>query len=267
MSTGTERPWLRHYAEGVAADVDLPRGSLVDLLETAVTRFGDKVALEFFGAEADLHRAGRQVDLAAEGLRRLGSPRGTGWRWCCPTAPSTSSRSTRCSGSARSSSSTTRSTPRRELRPPVRRPRGDRGRGVGQGRPAGRRRCPAVQHVIAVDITASHAVAPSGLPCACRSRRARTAREQPDQPRPGSDARGPTCSRHGPLTTSTPRPTADDLAADPVHERHDRPTQGRPLTHRNLGPTRRRAAPGCPGLRTGEEVVYCGAADVPRLRR
>ena len=69
MPTDVERPWLRHYAPGVAPDIELPTGSLVDLLDTAVTTFGDRVALEFFGAEVTYTELGRRVAHAAEGLR------------------------------------------------------------------------------------------------------------------------------------------------------------------------------------------------------
>lgn len=67
-----ERIWLDSYAEGVPADIELPKGSLVDLLDSSVSRFGPRAALEFFGAETTYTQLGEAVDRAAEGLRRLG---------------------------------------------------------------------------------------------------------------------------------------------------------------------------------------------------
>ena len=72
MTDGMERTWLKHYAEGVPADVDPSDASLVDLFDTSVERFGSLVALEFFGAETTFAELGQQVRAAAEGLRQLG---------------------------------------------------------------------------------------------------------------------------------------------------------------------------------------------------
>ncbi|KAA9111658.1 long-chain fatty acid--CoA ligase [Microbacterium rhizomatis] len=69
------RPWLSAYAEGVAADIDEVTETLTDMLDAAVSRFGRRVALEFFGAETTYDDLGAQVERAAEGLRRLGVAR------------------------------------------------------------------------------------------------------------------------------------------------------------------------------------------------
>ena len=45
------RPWTKSYAEGVPDDIELPTGSLSDLIASSVGEFGDHVALEFFGRE------------------------------------------------------------------------------------------------------------------------------------------------------------------------------------------------------------------------
>jgi long-chain acyl-CoA synthetase len=70
------RPWIKSYADGVPDDIELPTGSLSDLISSSVTEFGDHVALEFFGRETSYAELGEQIDRAAEGLRRLGLRKG-----------------------------------------------------------------------------------------------------------------------------------------------------------------------------------------------
>ncbi len=70
------RPWITSYADGVPDDIELPTGSLSDLMSSSVAEFGDHVALEFFGRETSYAELGQQIDQAAEGLRRLGLRKG-----------------------------------------------------------------------------------------------------------------------------------------------------------------------------------------------
>jgi len=70
------RPWIKSYADGVPDDIELPTGSLSDLIASSVAEFGDHVALEFFGRETTYAELGDQIDRAAEGLRRLGLRKG-----------------------------------------------------------------------------------------------------------------------------------------------------------------------------------------------
>ncbi|HEU0206882.1 MAG TPA: long-chain-fatty-acid--CoA ligase [Pseudolysinimonas sp.] len=70
------RPWIKSYAENVPDDIELPTGSLSDLIASSVGEFGDHVALEFFGRETRYLELGEQIDRAAEGLRRLGLRKG-----------------------------------------------------------------------------------------------------------------------------------------------------------------------------------------------
>ena len=66
------RPWTSRYAEGVPNEVELPTGSLVDIIEASVRDFPTAVALQFFGATTTYRLLGEQIDRAAEGLRTLG---------------------------------------------------------------------------------------------------------------------------------------------------------------------------------------------------
>ncbi len=81
------RPWISSYAEGVPDDIELPTGSLADLIQASVTEFGDKVALEFFGRETSYTELGEQIDRAAEGLRRLGVRKGDPIALILPNCP------------------------------------------------------------------------------------------------------------------------------------------------------------------------------------
>jgi long-chain acyl-CoA synthetase len=71
-----DRPWLAHYAPDVPAEIAVPEGSLVDMLDSAVESFGDRVALDFFGRETTFATLSRRVSIAASALRDLGVERG-----------------------------------------------------------------------------------------------------------------------------------------------------------------------------------------------
>ncbi|MUN62040.1 AMP-binding protein [Kocuria sediminis] len=81
------RPWTASYDPGVPADLNLPETSLAHMLERSVARHGRKTALEFFGARTSYADLGRQVERAAEGLRRLGVRRGDRVAIVLPNCP------------------------------------------------------------------------------------------------------------------------------------------------------------------------------------
>jgi long-chain acyl-CoA synthetase len=56
----------------VPADIDLPDDSLSDMLDSAVARFADLVALDFYGATTTYRELGYQVSRAAHALSDLG---------------------------------------------------------------------------------------------------------------------------------------------------------------------------------------------------
>lgn len=87
MSDFTTRPWLNAYAPGVPHEIDLPTGTLVDMVEDAVGRFRKHTALEFFGATTGYAELGEQIDRAAEGLRRLGVSKGDRVALILPNCP------------------------------------------------------------------------------------------------------------------------------------------------------------------------------------
>jgi long-chain acyl-CoA synthetase len=83
----TPRPWLASYATGVPHEIELPEGSLYDLVQHSVEEFGDNVALEFFGATTTYAELGEQISRAAEGLRLLGVQKGDPVALVLPNAP------------------------------------------------------------------------------------------------------------------------------------------------------------------------------------
>ena len=82
-----DRPWLASYAEGVPDEIEIPTGSLFDLVEESVKTYPDNVALEFFTATTTYASLGEQIDRAAEGLRLLGVEKGDPVALVLPNAP------------------------------------------------------------------------------------------------------------------------------------------------------------------------------------
>lgn len=85
--SASERPWLRAYAPGVPADIEVPDAPLTALLDRAVERFGSQVALDFMGATTTYARLATDVGRVAEGLRRLGVGKGDRVALVLPNCP------------------------------------------------------------------------------------------------------------------------------------------------------------------------------------
>ena len=81
------RPWLRSYAEGVPAEIDAPTQTLPEMMFDSVKTYGDRTALEFFGAQTSYRELGEQIERAAEGLRRLGVAKGDRVALVLPNCP------------------------------------------------------------------------------------------------------------------------------------------------------------------------------------
>ena len=80
-------PWLASYAPGVAAEVEVPVESLPEMLATSAGRFGNRVALDFFGAETTYLELAAQVSRAAEALRAAGVRAGDRVALVLPNCP------------------------------------------------------------------------------------------------------------------------------------------------------------------------------------
>ena len=81
------RPWIASYADGVPAEIDVPEGSLYDLVAASASEFPDNVALEFFGRTTTYAEMLEQIDRAAEGLRLLGVQKGDPVALVLPNCP------------------------------------------------------------------------------------------------------------------------------------------------------------------------------------
>jgi long-chain acyl-CoA synthetase len=81
------RPWLASYAPGVPADALVPDESLPEMLAASALRFGDRVALDFFGAETTYVELAAQVSRAAQALRVAGVKAGDRVGLVLPNCP------------------------------------------------------------------------------------------------------------------------------------------------------------------------------------
>ncbi len=263
------RPWVASYAAGVPADVDDPGETLPQMLAVQRRALGRPDGAGLLRRDDVLRRPrGRRAPRCGGAAASRGAAAATGSRSCCPTARSTSSRSTPSCAWARSSSSTTRCTR------PTSCSTSSPTRGattaicwdlkaatlVGlQDRTAldtGRGRRPDDRAALAQPPGAAAAAAPlPGRPRrddragAGRRRTLGAPRRRRRSARPGPRAAAP--RRHRPA---------------PVHDRHDRPAQGRrpqppqPARQRRAGPGLDAGA----ARRRGDRVRRPAA--VPRLR-
>lgn len=81
------RPWTALYSPGVPTDLALPKGSLADLMDASVRRYGSKPALEFFGAQTSYRELGSLISRAAAGLKELGVKAGDRVALVLPNCP------------------------------------------------------------------------------------------------------------------------------------------------------------------------------------
>jgi long-chain acyl-CoA synthetase len=87
VSGTSTRPWLSSYAPGVPTEIEIPEESLSDLFDSAVSRFPDLVALEFYGATTTYRQLGDQVSRAAQALVDLGVGSGDRVALVLPNCP------------------------------------------------------------------------------------------------------------------------------------------------------------------------------------
>ena len=81
------RPWVAAYAPGVPAEIEIPDESLPQMLDASVRRFGNRPALDFFGAVTTYAELGEQVRRGAAALKRLGVQRGNRVALVMPNCP------------------------------------------------------------------------------------------------------------------------------------------------------------------------------------
>jgi long-chain acyl-CoA synthetase len=251
------RPWLAQYAPGVPADIEATDDTLCDLLDDAVVRFADHVALDFYGKETTYADLGAEVARAAEVLRTQGVAAGDRVALVLPNCPQhvvafyavlrlgaivvehnplyTADELTTqfADHGARIAIAWDKTVPTLQaLQPDT-----------------------ALETILAVDLTRELPVAKRvalRLPIA-RARATRAAMTERVAGIPSWDA---LVSRATPLAPSTPRPVADDIAALQYTGGTTGTPKGAMLSHRNLRANAAQGRSWVPGLVDGEEVIY-----------
>ncbi|RJT95302.1 long-chain fatty acid--CoA ligase [Arthrobacter frigidicola] len=261
MKSEFSRPWTARYAPGVPHEIEVPDGSLFDLLESAAGRHRDRTALEFFGSETTYGRLGADVLRIAEGLRRLGVTAGDRVALVLPNCPQ---HIAAFYAVLRLGAIVVEHNPLytdRELRHQFE----DHGAKVAV---VWDKVVPQVQRlpkdvgleaIVSVDLTralpaAKRLALKLPLPAARRARSALTPSEKLAGPHPLHRWEGLLASP--PLGQGHPRPASGDTAVIQYTSGTTGTPKGAVLTHRNLLANAAQGRAWVPGLLEGEEVVY-----------
>jgi len=82
-----KRPWLKWYAEGVPADIEIPNKSIPEMIDEAVKKWGNKTALVFYGRKMQ-HKEMHELSLKfAKALHDLGVRKGDRVAILLPNCP------------------------------------------------------------------------------------------------------------------------------------------------------------------------------------
>ncbi|WP_380167854.1 long-chain-fatty-acid--CoA ligase [Jannaschia sp. R86511] len=257
MTATSGRPWLSSYAPDVPADVTVPDGSLVDLLQRSAERFGPAVALDFYGARTTFTDLLDRVDRAAAALAGLGVRVGDRVALVLPNCPQ---HVVAFYAVLRLGAVVVEHNPlytAAELEQQL----ADHGARVvvawDKAAPAVLASQPrtAVETVVSVDLTTALPRVKRlalRLPLA-RSRATRAAMTAPAPATTGWDR---LVAAARPLPASHPRPGGDDVALLQYTGGTTGAPKGAVLTHRNLLANATQGRAWVPGLRDGQETVY-----------
>ena len=254
--TAPDRPWLHSYAPGVPADIEPVTGTLVDLIDDAVTAHRGGTALEFFGRETSYRDLGDEIARAAEGLRKLGVGAGDRVAILLPNSPQ---HVVAFYAVLRLGAVVVEHNPLytdRELRHLFE----DHGATVAIAWDKLVDRLRALpsdigfRSVVSVDVTRAMPLATRlaltlPVPAARKSREALTSRTRGDLSWPELVSSRPLRRRH-------PRPALDDVALLQYTSGTTGSPKGAVLTHRNLHSNAVQGRAWVQGVREGEETVY-----------
>jgi len=252
------RPWLASYAPGVAAEVEVPAESLTEMLAASAGRFGNRVALDFFGAETTYTELADQVSRAAEALRIAGVRAGDRVALVLPNCPQ---HVVAFYAALRLGAVVVEHNPLYTA-PELEHQLADCGATVvvcwDKTSPVidGLRGRTAVQTIVAVDLTTALPLRKRlalRLPVA-KARAARTAMTGPVPP--GVLSWEQLATSAGPLDVAHPQPGPRDVALLQYTGGTTGTPKGAILTHRNLRANAAQGRAWMPGLKDGEETVY-----------
>jgi long-chain acyl-CoA synthetase len=83
----SEQIWLKSYPEGVDWNAELPEKPLYTLLDDAVSRFGERPAIDFLDRKYSYREVGELVARAARGFQDIGVAKGTKVGLFLPNCP------------------------------------------------------------------------------------------------------------------------------------------------------------------------------------
>src|SRR5216684_7561735 len=81
------RPWIRHYEQGVPAQLNIPDRPLTWLLDQAVSRYAGHTAFIYYGAKLTYAQFSSLANRFATGLQRLGIKKGDRVAIALPNVP------------------------------------------------------------------------------------------------------------------------------------------------------------------------------------
>ena len=253
----SSRPWTAQYASDVPADIESTDQTLSDLLDSAVSRFADHVALDFYGQTTTYADLGDQVARAAEALRSLGVSAGDRVALVLPNCPQ---HVVAFYAALRLGAIVVEHNPlytADELATQF----ADHGARVAVAWDKTVPTLTALQAttpletILAVDLTRELPLAKRvalRLPVA----RARATRAALTQRNAGATSWDALVGQSAPLAAAHGRPAADDIAALQYTGGTTGTPKGAMLSHRNLRANAAQGRAWVPGLRDGDEVIY-----------